>query len=141
MTYHTYTDGPLGRMLLTSDGLALTGLYFLGQKYQALPPENGVDEPWAEPFAQVRAELAGYFAGARQRFDVALAPEGTPFQNRVWHALAAIPVIGSDRSLTGYAGGLERKRKLLALEAVKEPLLQDPIPQTPPGTKRTEHRT
>jgi methylated-DNA-[protein]-cysteine S-methyltransferase len=171
MNYHTHTDGPLGRMLLTSDGLALTGLYFLGQKYQAMPPENRVDEPWAEPFAQVRAKLAGYFAGARQRFDVALAPEGTPFQKSVWRALAAIPfggtlsyfalarlldaprsvravgaavgrnpisviipchrVIGSDGSLTGYAGGLERKRKLLALEAVKEPLLQHPIPQTP----------
>jgi methylated-DNA-[protein]-cysteine S-methyltransferase len=181
MNHHTYTDGPLGRMLLTSDGLALTGLYFLGQKYQAMPPENGVDEPWAEPFAQVRAELAGYFTGARRSFDVALAPEGTPFQKRVWRALAGIPfgatlsylalsrsldaprsvravgsavgrnpisilipchrIIGSDGSLTGYAGGLERKRKLLALEATDGPLLQQQIPQSPVGTKRAEYHT
>jgi methylated-DNA-[protein]-cysteine S-methyltransferase len=181
MTYHTYTDGPLGRMLLTSDGLALTGLYFLGQKYQAIPPETCVDEPWAVPFAQVRAELAEYFAGARQRFDIELAPEGTPFQKSVWRALATIPfggtlsylalarmldaprsmravgaavgrnpisviipchrVIGSDGSLTGYAGGLERKRKLLALEAVKEPLLQHSISQTPLNATGAEYRT
>lgn len=171
MNHHTYTDGPLGRMLLTSDRLALTGLYFLGQKYQAMPPEDSVDEPWAEPFARVRAELAEYFAGARQRFDLLLAPGGTPFQRRVWHALGAIPfgatvsylalaqslgvprsvravaaavgrnpisifipchrVMGSDGSLTGYAGGLERKRKLLALEAAVEPLLQHPAPRIP----------
>jgi len=181
MNHHTYADGPLGRMLLTSDGLALTGLYFLGQKYQPMPPENCADEPWAEPFAQVRAELAGYFAGARQRFDVALAPEGTQFQRRVWGALAAIPfgttlsylalarlidasrsvravgaavgrnpisilipchrVIGSDGSLTGYAGGLDRKRRLLVLEAAAQPLLQRPTPQIPVGMNRAESRT
>ncbi len=163
MKHYTYADGALGRMLLTSDGRALTGLYFVGQKYQAMPPEERADEPHAEPFAQVREELAEYFTGARRRFDLALAPEGTPFQRGVWRALAAIPfgatitylalahslgaprslravaaavgrnpisvlipchrVIGSDGSLTGYAGGLERKRNLLALEAAAEPLL------------------
>jgi methylated-DNA-[protein]-cysteine S-methyltransferase len=181
MNHHTYTDGPLGRMLLTSERFALTGLYFLGQKYQAMPPEDSVDEPWAEPFAQVRSELAEYFAGTRQRFDVAVAPEGTPFQKRVWRALAGIPfggtlsylalarsldaprsvravgaavgrnpisvlipchrVIGSDGSLTGYAGGLDRKRKLLALEGAAEPLLQHPIPQIQASTERPQYRT
>jgi methylated-DNA-[protein]-cysteine S-methyltransferase len=181
MNHHTYTDGPLGRMLLTSDGFALTGLYFLGQKYQPMLPKNCIDEPWAEPFAQARAELAGYFAGTRQRFDLALAPEGTPFQRCVWRALAAIPygatvsylalaqslgaprslravaaavgrnpisvlipchrVIGSDGSLTGYAGGLERKRRLLTLEAAQAPPLQHPAPQIPVDTKRAEYRT
>jgi methylated-DNA-[protein]-cysteine S-methyltransferase len=33
-------------------------------------------------------------------------------------------VIGSDGSLTGYAGGLDRKRALLVLEAAQAPLLQ-----------------
>jgi methylated-DNA-[protein]-cysteine S-methyltransferase len=181
MKHYAYTDSSLGRMLLTSDGHALTGLYFVGQKYQAVPPVDRADEPRAEPFAQVRAELAGYFAGARQRFDLAMAPGGTPFQRCVWRALAAIPfgattsyfalaqslgaprsvravaaavgrnpisvlipchrVIGSDGSLTGYAGGLERKRKLLALEAAAEPLLQHPTPRSPGDTERAEHRT
>jgi methylated-DNA-[protein]-cysteine S-methyltransferase len=40
---------------------------------------------------QAARELTEYFAGARQRFDVELAPEGTPFQRLVWDALYTIP--------------------------------------------------
>ncbi len=181
MKHYTYADSSLGRVLLTSDNHALTGLYFVGQKYQVVPPEDCADEPRAEPFAQARAELAEYFAGERQRFDLLLEPGGTPFQSRVWRALAAIPfgatvsylalaqslgaprsvravaaavgrnpisvlipchrVIGSDGSLTGYAGGLDRKRKLLALEGAAEPLLQHPTPRISTGIERAVRRT
>ncbi|WP_136248320.1 methylated-DNA--[protein]-cysteine S-methyltransferase [Halomonas borealis] len=40
---------------------------------------------------QARAQLAEYFAGARQAFDLPLEPAGTDFQRRVWQALATIP--------------------------------------------------
>lgn len=36
-------------------------------------------------------ELLEYFAGKRTAFDLPLAPEGTDFQKRVWHAVEAIP--------------------------------------------------
>lgn len=32
-----------------------------------------------------------YFAGSRRRFTLPLAPEGTPFQQKVWEALRNIP--------------------------------------------------
>ena len=32
-----------------------------------------------------------YFCGARRSFHLPLAPEGTPFQLRVWQALSTIP--------------------------------------------------
>ena len=107
-------------------------------------------------FAQLRAEIGEYFAGARRDFTVPLAPCGTAFQERVWTELRRIPfgetlsyealaerigqptamravagangmnriailipchrVIGKDGSLTGYGGGVWRKRLLLALE-------------------------
>lgn len=110
-----------------------------------------------DALAAVAAQVAGYFRGERQRFDLALAPEGSEFQQRVWAALLAIPfgetrsygelaqtlgleggaravgranatnpigliipchrVIGADGSLTGYAGGLPLKRRLLLFEA------------------------
>jgi len=41
--------------------------------------------------AAVAEELAAYFAGGLTRFTLALDPGGTPFQRRVWAALAAIP--------------------------------------------------
>jgi methylated-DNA-[protein]-cysteine S-methyltransferase len=36
-------------------------------------------------------QLGEYFAGQRREFDLALAPYGTDFQLRVWHALREIP--------------------------------------------------
>jgi len=36
-------------------------------------------------------QLTEYFAGTRTRFDLPLAPNGTPFQRDVWLALADIP--------------------------------------------------
>jgi methylated-DNA-[protein]-cysteine S-methyltransferase len=36
-------------------------------------------------------QLAEYFSGARRRFDVPMQLHGTPFQQRVWRALARIP--------------------------------------------------
>ncbi len=134
------------RVGVTADA-AVTGVFFA-------PP--GEAAPADGPFAPVAEELAGYFAGTRQRFEVALATTGTPFQNQVWAALREIPfgrtttygaiatalglthgaravglangknpvgiivpchrVIGRDGTLTGYAGGLDNKRKLLVHE-------------------------
>lgn len=44
-----------------------------------------------------RAQVAAYFAGKRREFSLPLAPSGTPFQQRVWAALRAIP-FGATRS-------------------------------------------
>ncbi len=106
--------------------------------------------------APVVRQLREYFAGSRRSFELELAPEGTPFQRRVWETVLGIPygatrtygevarllgderatravglanganpvaivipchrVVGSDGSLVGYGGGLERKAALLELE-------------------------
>lgn len=42
-------------------------------------------------FADARRQLEEWFAGRRKTFDVELASVGTPFQQRVWAALRAIP--------------------------------------------------
>ncbi|HEY0557635.1 MAG TPA: methylated-DNA--[protein]-cysteine S-methyltransferase [Thermoanaerobaculia bacterium] len=47
--------------------------------------------------AALRGQLAEYFAGDRQDFDLALAPAGTPFELAVWEALRRIP-FGETRS-------------------------------------------
>ncbi|KRV51517.1 cysteine methyltransferase [Wenjunlia vitaminophila] len=151
---------PLGELLLvgreTADGFALTSLTMPGQR------GGDVAQPlWnrdAAPFTEARRQLDAYFAGEATRFDLPLAPRGTPFREQVWRALDRIPygetltyrqlaaaagapesvravggavganpllvirpchrVIGSDGGLTGYAGGLDNKRRLLALEGV-----------------------
>jgi methylated-DNA-[protein]-cysteine S-methyltransferase len=44
-----------------------------------------------DDFDDVVTQLQEYFAGTRRQFDLPLAPEGTPFQQRVWRALLEIP--------------------------------------------------
>jgi AraC family transcriptional regulator of adaptative response/methylated-DNA-[protein]-cysteine methyltransferase len=47
--------------------------------------------------AGLEAELAEYFSGARRTFEVPVHAPGTPFEERVWRALLAIPY-GETRS-------------------------------------------
>ena len=89
-TYFTHIDSPVGRLMLTANERALTGLYFsTGDKAKQEPdPEWQLCEA---RFEQAQNELNEYFAGARQHFNVALEPRVTPFQNKVLVALNQIP--------------------------------------------------
>jgi methylated-DNA-[protein]-cysteine S-methyltransferase len=154
MRWTTITS-PIGDLLAVRDEIGLTHL----QLPQGKRPQR-VDAAWTRDdtaFADVRRQLAEYFAGERRAFTVPLHPAGTPFQRRVWAALAEIPygettsygktavaigsptasravglangqnpipvivpchrVVGANGSLTGYGGGLDAKRWLLAHEA------------------------
>lgn len=87
--YYTEMDSPLGRLLLTGDGAALTMLAMHEQKYGGeILPEWRRD---AAPFAAAVEQLQAYLAGEQQVFDLPLAPVGTAFQRRVWDALLEIP--------------------------------------------------
>lgn len=74
---------PLGDIVLTSDGSALTGLRFA----EATNGEQAQDIP---PLADACRWLDLYFSGARPDFTPRLAPQGTPFQQSVWGELLAI---------------------------------------------------
>jgi methylated-DNA-[protein]-cysteine S-methyltransferase len=87
--YYSYLESPLGRMLVQGDGQFVTGLFMPCHKGQ-----SGPDATWQHsdaPFDAVREQLAEYFAGERQQFDVPLKLNGTPFQQRVWQELVQIP--------------------------------------------------
>jgi methylated-DNA-[protein]-cysteine S-methyltransferase len=88
VTYR-FLDTPVGGLLLARDDAGLRLIHFQnGRRPQ--PPEP----TWQrrdEGFDDVVAQLEEYFAGRRRRFDLPLAPEGTPFQQRVWRALLDVP--------------------------------------------------
>jgi methylated-DNA-[protein]-cysteine S-methyltransferase len=153
--YHRFAT-PLGVVFATAIGGALTGLYFEGGRHAPAIAPHWMHDPEAEPLVAVKKQLLEYLSGMRARFEIALAPQGTPFQQRVWAEIARIPygevityaelarragaprcaraagaatgrnplsivvpchrVVGTSGALTGYAGGLERKSALLALE-------------------------
>src|SRR4030095_15284041 len=82
--YFDRVTSPLGPMLLATDGVALTGAWFDGQRY--LP---SIDVRWQPRhdlpvLRHARAMLIEYFESRRTHFGIALAPQGTSFQRAVW---------------------------------------------------------
>lgn len=158
--YIAHYSSPLGSMTLASDGTALTGLWFNGQKYFAdTLKEVQTLNPNLPVFDLTRQWLDIYFSGKEPTFTPPLLLQGSPFRKQVWQLLLEIPygrtmtygelarklqcksaqavggavghnpisiiipchrVIGADGSLTGYAGGVERKASLLKLESYKQ---------------------
>ena len=89
MTYYTYMESPVGRLLLAGDETGLQRVAF-AEGGKALQPESDWRED-ARPLRQAVAQLNAYFAGDLRTFDLPLRKEGTPFQLAVWRALRDIP--------------------------------------------------
>jgi len=158
MRYYDTYQSPHGRMLLVATEDGICGVFFHGQKYFPGKEKTWKHKPDHAPLKQAKRELAEYFAGKRRHFEVALDPDGTPFQRSIWKAISRVAfgrtitygalaakagcagsaraagaatgrnpisivvpchrIMGANGSLTGYAGGLQRKRALLALEGI-----------------------
>ena len=161
MTFYDTVLSPIGELLLTAEDAGLSRVYFEQHRHGSRLSDEwrhaaGSTGPAIDVLAEARRELDAYFAGALTEFTVALAPSGTPFQQRVWTTLRGIAfgdtvsyseiarrigapdavravgaangrnplsivvpchrVIGADGALTGFGGGVERKRWLLQHE-------------------------
>jgi methylated-DNA-[protein]-cysteine S-methyltransferase len=81
---------PIGRLLLTGDGHALTGLWMIDADRHIGRHEAGFT-PSPASFAEVAAQLDAYFDGDLKEFTLPLAPTGSPFQLAVWTELTKIP--------------------------------------------------
>ena len=161
MDYIQHYDSPLGGITMASDGQALTGLWFDGQKYFADtlgPGQKAQDLPI---FDETCHWLDIYFSGKEPDFTPSVIFRSTPFREAVWQILRTIPygqtmtygqiaeilakqtgqthmsaqavggavghnpislivpchrVVGAVGQLTGYAGGVDKKAKLLQIE-------------------------
>lgn len=163
MIYICKYESPIGSLTAASNGIALTGLWFDGQKYFGSTLTEQYEERELPVFAKTRDWLDLYFYGENPDFMPPLAVAGSEFRKAVWHILQQIPygqtttygeiakkmakqmgtarmsaqavgsavgrnpisilipchrVVGSNGSLTGYAGGIEKKAALLELEHV-----------------------
>ena len=84
---YAYLDSPIGWLLLVADDCGLREINFP-------KGERAPDAAWRENASALREpirQLGDYFAGKREDFDLALAPQGTPFQQEVWKQLCRIP--------------------------------------------------
>jgi methylated-DNA-[protein]-cysteine S-methyltransferase len=85
MTAYDTIDSPIGELLLTAEGGALTRLHF---------SPFSVDPAWEHDpaaLAESARQLREYFAGERTEFELDLGPAGTAFQRSVWDRLVTIP--------------------------------------------------
>ena len=92
MDFTTHYDSHLGSITLASDGKALIGLWFDGQKYYGSTLASQHEERTNLPIFDVtRQWLEIYFSGSEPDFMPSLSLQGTEFQMRVWNALLTIP--------------------------------------------------
>ncbi|MDR3107581.1 MAG: methylated-DNA--[protein]-cysteine S-methyltransferase [Bifidobacteriaceae bacterium] len=85
-----YYDSPLGQILGTAHGDAVTGLWFVGQRY--FPDSLGsAEDPGHPPLRRLGDWLDAYWRGQQPPIDLKLAPAGSEFRQAVWTNLRAIP--------------------------------------------------
>lgn len=161
MKYIHHYNSPLGNITLASNGDALTGLWFDGQKYFGAKLSQDHIQKNLPIFEQSEQWLDIYFSGKTPDFTPPLLMETTPFRKVVWEIMLTIPygqtmtygeiadkvarqkglskmsaqavggavghnsisliipchrVVGTNGSLTGYAGGIDKKIQLLTME-------------------------
>lgn len=113
---------PIGRLLLAGDARGLRRISFQDGPHPLRVPDDW--ERAEAPFQHAIAQLAAYFAGRLRRFDLTIAPEGTPFQREVWSALTRIPY-GETISYGELTARLGRPRASRAVGAANG---RNPIP-------------
>ena len=82
-------ESPIGPLLLVSEDSRLSQITFAEGGRSAIPKAQ-----WREDAAGLREpirQLRAYFTGELETFDLSLAPEGTPFQQKIWGELLKIP--------------------------------------------------
>ncbi len=93
-----WIDTPLGPMMAVADEEALYLLEFVDRRGLEREIERlrrkaraPIVPGTTPPIASIRRELTAYFDGRLAAFDTPIHPLGTPFEQRVWEALGAIP--------------------------------------------------
>src|SRR3989475_1811527 len=124
---YTIVDSPVGRLLVAATERGICSVK-LGDSDAALEgalrrefPAAARDTP-GPPKEWIEALLA-HLAGAGPRVELPVDVRGTPFQQRVWEALRAIPS-GSTRSYAAVARAIGRPR---AVRAVAQACATNPV--------------
>ena len=91
MDYMLHYHSPLGGITRASDGKALTGLWFDGQRHFGEPLAGTPSQKSLPVFEEAERWLDRYFSGGIPDFTPPLFLRGTPFRRLVWELLLLIP--------------------------------------------------
>ena len=155
--FYKEVESPVGKLKLVASSSALVAVLWEQERPNRVKLAAMKLDAQHPILIETERQLGEYFSGTRTEFDLALEPNGSEFQKKVWRALREIPfgqtrsylyrakivgsakaaravgaangknplsivvpchrVVGANGSLTGFAGGLDVKARLLALEA------------------------
>ena len=123
MIFHVTLDSPVGPLLLAADDAGLRLVEFRNPRHPLaqLQQWQASDHP---TLRETRAQLRAYFDGKLRGFDLPLAPQGTPFQRKVWQTLAGI---GYGQTIS-YAELARRVGQPNAMRAVGAANGRNPLP-------------
>lgn len=88
--YFYQTKDDIDDIVLTSDGEALTGLWFVGS-FDETKHESTYEEKALPIFLETKKWLDSYFKGEEPIFTPKYKLNGTSFKEEVWHILENIP--------------------------------------------------
>jgi methylated-DNA-[protein]-cysteine S-methyltransferase len=89
-----YYKCPLGVLEIRSNGNAISHVLFTSSEWKGRQFDENTAQftiPQSAIIKQCITQLNEYFEGSRFTFDVAIAQEGTAFQQTVWNELLNIP--------------------------------------------------
>jgi methylated-DNA-[protein]-cysteine S-methyltransferase len=113
---HAVLATSLGRLLIATDGQALSGVWFEGQAH-APRMQDGLLQNDHPLLRQAANQIQAFLAGQPQPFEVPLSPSlGTPFQRQVWQEVASI-ARGQVRTYAEIAQALGRPQAARAVGA------------------------
>lgn len=119
--WHDVMASPVGPLVLVADAEGLVAIRFARGGDPDVPVGS---ERRQSAMAQFVGQLVEYFDGARQTFELPLAPQGMPFQLAAWRALQRIP-FGETRSYKDQARAIDRPSAVRAIGAANG---ANPIP-------------
>lgn len=91
MYYSTNYASPIGEMFIVSDGEAICGAWFCGQKHFKSMIDDYVQNDDLAIFKEVKQWFDDYFNGLNPEIHFNLEPSGSQFRKRVWNILSEIP--------------------------------------------------
>lgn len=119
---YSYLESPLGPLLLAGKANVL---HYLGLPNGKMKLSAQKDwQHMQSAFEEAKQQLNAYFKGGLKEFDLAIAPQGTPFQMQVLSALQDIPY-GQVRSYKDIAHAIGKPSSMRAVGAANG---RNPLP-------------
>lgn len=115
-TYFSY-NSPVGIITVASNGKAISHVSLGKQVFEGVYKPSSITNETA-------SQLQEYLSGKRKAFSIALAPEGSSFQRKIWETMQNIPY-GESMTYEQIArlSGDEKSYRSVGAAAKKNPVL------------------